>query len=466
MNVPGVPTAVDINESKRMSESSLMDRNSTRESVPAYFCSDDNSVEDDSRGTAIFVGDEAPRVSMAVDKPNLIPISETSDQDIVDDKTATPFVATESAASVVQQYRPSDYGGMESASRDSLMPNRQTNMDDVLADIDDSYRVSNKTMAEAVAEYSPLLRAAKEGRLNEIKDLLNRTDTDILRRDPVHGQTALHIGIKNGHMDIVQALCESSIAQAIMDVPDNRRNTALHLAAAKSRRITKYLLEKGSKVDVYNMRNQTPLGVHLLTTKKDDPILTEMLLQHKADPNACVDQATLIHVAVDRSLIEIACRLVRHGARMDVKDDSGKLLFDKVNRKILRKLFCKITYPPVWVPNENRDGCMLCTKKFGKLAIGVRRHHCRHCGRLCCGECAHLSVESVRFPKAFENRLRPGAKADTSHKRVCKTCYSIFKERKIAENAEKNTGGFYDRVVNIRWDEVDGQHNTPAQGRA
>ena len=74
-------------------------------------------------------------------------------------------------------------------------------------------------------------------------------------------------------------------------------------------------------------------------------------------------------------------------------------------------------------------------------------------------------MESFRFPPGFTDRLKPGAKADATPKRVCKTCFGVFKERQAAEESSKSTavggGNFYDRVVNIKWEELEGQANTP-----
>jgi hypothetical protein len=40
---------------------------------------------------------------------------------------------------------------------------------------------------------------------------------------------------------------------------------------------------------------------------------------------------------------------------------------------------------PVWVPNEEQPNCQLCNTPFSLL---IRRHHCRQCGRLVCGDCS------------------------------------------------------------------------------
>lgn len=39
---------------------------------------------------------------------------------------------------------------------------------------------------------------------------------------------------------------------------------------------------------------------------------------------------------------------------------------------------------PYWIPDEDANACMLCSKPF---TIIRRRHHCRSCGRLLCQEC-------------------------------------------------------------------------------
>eukprot|EP01040_Poterioochromonas_malhamensis_P011097 gene11097-12093_t len=63
----------------------------------------------------------------------------------------------------------------------------------------------------------------------------------------------------------------------------------------------------------------------------------------------------------------------------------------------------------VWVPDHANDKCMLCRSSFTLLN---RRHHCRRCGKLVCGECAPA------------NNSRPilewGLREAVRH---CKDCY-------------------------------------------
>mmetsp|Transcript_23044 Transcript_23044/g.35071 ORF Transcript_23044/g.35071 Transcript_23044/m.35071 type:complete len:89 (+) Transcript_23044:3-269(+) len=43
---------------------------------------------------------------------------------------------------------------------------------------------------------------------------------------------------------------------------------------------------------------------------------------------------------------------------------------------------------PHWMQDDQAKGCTACHKEFG---IFLRRHHCRACGRLVCGDCSDLS---------------------------------------------------------------------------
>lgn len=312
---------------------------------------------------------------------------------------------------------------------------------------------------EGLSDY---LRAVKTGNIQLLRTCLLDRNTDFTERDPVHGQSAMHIAVRFGQLHAVQLLCGKKTRGLLIDAVDNRQNTPLHLAPAKSRRITKYLLEHGADASRVNNRNQTPLAVHIVTTKRDDPLIAEMLLQHKTDPNGALGNSTLLHKALDLKLYEVAYRLVRHGGRLDAKDAQGHMVFEKVDRKVLRQLCGKISYPPVWVPNMERKGCMICLRNFSRLGVGVRRHHCRHCGRLICGRCSHVSVESEAFPSTFIGHIDRNASDERSNlKRVCKTCSSVFDERaKLGK--ESSPGGshkwsdaFMDRVVGCSWDEIE-----------
>lgn len=314
---------------------------------------------------------------------------------------------------------------------------------------------------------SPFLCAAKTGNLDVLRSYLEDRTTSFTERDAVHGQSALHLAVRFGQLQAVKLLCGKRTRGLLIDAVDNRQNTPLHLAAAKSRRITKFLLEHGADTSRANNRNQTPLAVHLLTTKRDDPLITEMLLQHKTDPNSALGSSTLLHKAVELQCFEIGYRLVRHGARLDAKDSHGYMVFEKVDGKVLRHFLDKIAFPPVWVPDFERKSCMSCLRDFSRLRVGVRRHHCRHCGRLVCGRCSHVSVDSELFPSTFVGHLDRTASEERSKlKRVCKMCSHVFDERakQVEASSSDTTGLWVDTFLNRggggAWDEAEGKKSS------
>jgi FYVE zinc finger len=60
-----------------------------------------------------------------------------------------------------------------------------------------------------------------------------------------------------------------------------------------------------------------------------------------------------------------------------------------------------------WIPDEEANACNLCHSEFSAI---FRRHHCRACGKLVCGNCSAHRLE-----------LRPGVR-----ERVCDNCEVQF----------------------------------------
>mmetsp|Transcript_12114 Transcript_12114/g.48750 ORF Transcript_12114/g.48750 Transcript_12114/m.48750 type:complete len:602 (+) Transcript_12114:67-1872(+) len=71
---------------------------------------------------------------------------------------------------------------------------------------------------------------------------------------------------------------------------------------------------------------------------------------------------------------------------------------------------CTITHG--WVPDEESDQCMYCKKAF---TFVNRRHHCRNCGGIFCGNCSNK-----RFPLLKDGFNKPV--------RVCDRCHGLLSE--------------------------------------
>lgn len=297
-----------------------------------------------------------------------------------------------------------------------------------------------------------LIESVDRGDAPIVKVLL-QFKADVLFRELKHHQTALHLAVRKGHYTIVMELCKTSDAKDLVLLTDRNDNNALHFSVARDRkngyRLVDYLIKHGADINKVNARFQTPLVVHIMTTRQTDPAIAELLLSKGSDPNVSLaDGSTLLHVAVERELIDVGCALIKHGANLNQPDAKGRMVVDVANKKYLKKLFSAITTPPTWIDDKERKMCMLCNSNF---KFGSRRHHCRHCGRVCCSDCSSFTVEMFRFPKEFAGRITNGGKNVKDPQRVCRTCHAVFKAR-TAEKESKN--GFMARVLGYEWDEV------------
>eukprot|EP01088_Endostelium_zonatum_P000680 TRINITY_DN10921_c0_g1_i1.p1 TRINITY_DN10921_c0_g1~~TRINITY_DN10921_c0_g1_i1.p1 ORF type:complete len:717 (+),score=184.34 TRINITY_DN10921_c0_g1_i1:604-2754(+) len=77
---------------------------------------------------------------------------------------------------------------------------------------------------------------------------------------------------------------------------------------------------------------------------------------------------------------------------------------------------------PVWIPDDEVASCMICFEAFNKLTR--RRHHCRACGKVICGNC---SKQKVVLPNVDR-----GAGV-----RVCDKCYETMMTRIRQREKEK-----------------------------
>lgn len=299
---------------------------------------------------------------------------------------------------------------------------------------------------------TPLIEAVDRGDTQIVKYLM-QFKADVMFRELKHHQTALHLAVRKGHYAIVMELCKSDDIRDLVLLTDRNENNALHFAVSRDRkngpRLVDYLIKHGAEVNKVNARFQTPLVVHIMTTRQTDPAITELFLSKGADPNvALADGSSLLHVSVERELIDIACSLLRNGAHLNQPDEKGRLVLELAPKKYLKKLLNAITQPPVWIDDKPRKACMTCASSF---KFGSRKHHCRHCGCVCCSDCSAFTVEMFRFPKDFPGRITSGGKSVKDPQRVCRTCNAVFKMRSAQKESKS---GFMARVLGYEWDEI------------
>jgi ankyrin repeat protein len=191
------------------------------------------------------------------------------------------------------------------------------------------------------------------------------TSTDDLAR------TALHFAVEAGDADSARYLVEVGGAQ--INYKDNMGETPLHLALTLS--LAEYLIGRGARADIPN-RAGLPANFFLA-----DPL-------HSGNPAHVQNRVA-------------TCRR----AWLEAKD-SGLPVSPLHTRD-----------PEAWVNDEASPQCMVCADSF---TLFRRRHHCRACGILVCGDC---SSKLFRVPRAFATSAAAGAPPGAPE-RVCDGCFN------------------------------------------
>eukprot|EP01047_Picozoa_sp_COSAG01_P003516 COSAG01_NODE_105_length_26080_cov_7.640237_9_plen_2696_part_00 len=86
---------------------------------------------------------------------------------------------------------------------------------------------------------------------------------------------------------------------------------------------------------------------------------------------------------------------------------------------------------PIWVPDDGRTQCMLCSTAFETGMFGLRikgRHHCRYCGWLVCDKCTpkNSQISTDRWVSSTSgHELKFAAKSTRETKQVCTQCAEL-----------------------------------------
>ncbi|CAH0479225.1 unnamed protein product [Peronospora belbahrii] len=274
--------------------------------------------------------------------------------------------------------------------------------------------------------YTALHRAAKRGDEAVVTSLLAMYDGKAIDLASIKShkqqQIALHIAAKYGNLDATRLMAAPEF-RGLVNMPDRNGNTPLHFAATCSAPsavdVVALLLMRGADPTIKSQRGVFPIVAHVLTAQDDGPEIVQLLMKNGSDPNT-VDGAgnTVLHIAVSRGLWKVAAALVREHAGMAIRNNEGVTVLDLMSPPQLAWLAKFIVHPPAWVPYETQRFCMVCSRKFGLL---VRCHHCRLCGRICCGPC---SKYKRRLPFS-DSSIKLKTKGRHEMMRVCSTCITV-----------------------------------------
>lgn len=268
---------------------------------------------------------------------------------------------------------------------------------------------------------SPLHLAAK--RLSPpLIELLLKHSAQLQAKMVPTGETSLHLCATH------PACCALLLAEgALIEERDAGGLTPLQHAVwgVAPLLACRQLLQAGARVNTVDyLQKQTPL--HRLCDRPSGEGFGETLalfLEHGTAVNLQDREGhTPLHLAAFRGHSELTLALVSCGASPNVPSVEGLCALSRVAPKMLRggkavpaavqqQMLARIAQPPPWLPDQFAPLCQLCSAAFSS---SNRRHHCRHCGRIACGDC---SADKVAIPKF-------GVSKPT---RVCTDCAPVLR---------------------------------------
>lgn len=282
-------------------------------------------------------------------------------------------------------------------------------------------------------------------------DDLARSIVNVLnRREPRHGQSALHIAVRKADLPVVNALLQLRSATSIVNLVDNNGNTALHFAVAcggsKGFYMSQVLLQADASIDRENNCKLTPIATLMLTLKKDDPNILQLLLSYHADPNTFVNGVSLLHLAVEKRFGAVACCLVSHGASITTADEvQSHMVYELTPKALLVQLVIHLKHAPTFVLPDQQNHCTQCNvgpfvdlrrpkhgimrwfrKIFSRVRV-VESRNCFHCGLIFCTSCTKFPLLEDALPPTF-TRKPTDLLCDDPY-RICRTCDSILRLR-------------------------------------
>lgn len=238
--------------------------------------------------------------------------------------------------------------------------------------------------------------------------ILAGADVDVLTPQK---QTTLHLAALQDSCSICSILLDNGVD---FNAVDENGNNALHLAAQKGNLSTVRVLltESNINAEAVNLRGQNPLHVLCQYGRENAAATFELFLE--CMPNYPVNKQDAdgnsgLLLAYMNGNGNLCRAMVRYGACLGVTNKHGTSIFNYqvATKQLLLRLLDHLSQEPPWVEG---DACLECGAKFG---ITIRRHHCRHCGRLLCAKCSTQEVPILKY-----NLNKPV--------RVCEICLDVL----------------------------------------
>uniref|UniRef100_A0A914GXB1 Ankyrin repeat and FYVE domain-containing protein 1 n=1 Tax=Globodera rostochiensis TaxID=31243 RepID=A0A914GXB1_GLORO len=225
------------------------------------------------------------------------------------------------------------------------------------------------------------------------------------------GQSAVSIATMHGHADICRALLEND---ADPNIANDDGNNALHAAVSRGAVNAIRLLLSESQVDTLAVNKRQQNILHLCAINIGHVSVEAFAEILKAQPNYPLEAAdmfgnTMFLLAFINGNSELCKLALRNGACMGVMNNQGQTVFNfsTPTQQLLFGLLESLEREPKWAEG---DSCSECVTKF---TLTMRKHHCRHCGRLVCAKCSDQQIPILKYNLAKTVR-------------VCEMCYGVL----------------------------------------
>ncbi|XP_011501853.1 PREDICTED: rabankyrin-5 [Ceratosolen solmsi marchali] len=256
-----------------------------------------------------------------------------------------------------------------------------------------SIQVDVNSRVQDVTQTPPLHLAAMSGNELLVRSLIlaeaRVNDTD------AHRNTALHSAAKAGHAFVVSALLQNSIN---FDAVNADGDNALHVAVREGHVtvVRTLLTECTLDAEAVNLKGRNPL--HELARYGRDNAATicelffDCMSQYPLNI-ADLDGNTPLLIAYMKGNGNLCRTFVKSGACLGSMNKDGITIFNYqvATKQLLYRLLESLTQEAPWA---DKDLCLECGTKF---SLTIRKHHCRHCGRVLCSKCSGQDVPILKF---------------------------------------------------------------------
>ncbi|XP_012273711.1 rabankyrin-5 [Orussus abietinus] len=256
-----------------------------------------------------------------------------------------------------------------------------------------SIEVDVNSRVQDVTQTPPLHLAAASGNEMLVRSLIlagaRIDDVDAYRN------TALHAAAKAGHAAVVSALLQNNIN---FDAVNADGDNALHVAVREGHgSVARTLLTECTlNAEAVNLKGRNPLHELARTGKEHGAAICELFFECMAKyplNNADLDGNTPLLIAYMKGNGNLCRTLVKYGACLGSMNKDGITIFNYqvATKQLLYRLLDSLTEEAPWV---EKDLCLECGTKF---TLRMRKHHCRHCGRVLCSKCSDQDVPILKF---------------------------------------------------------------------